>query len=125
MSGFNTRNDAKWNIFQARNLISYLTPLLQKEGYEVGLTGSVLYKGASNKDLDLIVYPHKVRPFEDFDRAAQVLFLAGLTCVYNAVEVKKGRQAKAKQRNIAYVPDPKHVEVWTWQGKRVDIFFMK
>jgi len=125
MSGFNTRNDAKWNVFQARNLISYLTPLLQKEGYELGLTGSVLYKGASNKDLDLIVYPHKARSSEDFDRAAQVLFLAGLTCVHNAVEVQKGRQVQAKRRNTVYTPDTKHVEVWDWQGKRVDIFFMK
>lgn len=98
---------------------------MQQNGYEIGLTGSVLYKGASIKDLDLIVYPHKTTVYEDFDRAAQALFLAGLTCIHNAEEVKAARQVKAKRWNTEYTPDSKHVEVWDWRGKRVDIFFMK
>lgn len=33
---------------------------LKEIGYHCGLTGSMLYKGQSTKDIDIIIYPHQV-----------------------------------------------------------------
>jgi predicted nucleotidyltransferase len=35
-----------------------LWPLFEKHKWHIGLTGSCLYKGYSEKDIDLIAYPH-------------------------------------------------------------------
>ena len=45
-------------------------------GAHLGLTGSCLFKGESQKDADIICYPHK--PDNPFDKAALVAAL-GLT----------------------------------------------
>lgn len=45
---------------EALTLIRELEPKFAAAGYHLGLTGSVLYKGESEKDLDLIVYAHDV-----------------------------------------------------------------
>ena len=34
---------------------------LKPIGYHCGLTGSILYKGESEKDIDIIVYPHQIK----------------------------------------------------------------
>lgn len=49
------------NIEDALTLIRELEPKFSDVGYHLGLTGSVLYKGESEKDLDLIAYPHDAR----------------------------------------------------------------
>lgn len=46
-----------WSFDEALEVIRELAPLLAKHGWGVGLTGSVLLKGSSDNDLDLIVYP--------------------------------------------------------------------
>jgi hypothetical protein len=48
-------------IEDALLLIRELEPAFAAEGYHLGLTGSVLYKGESEKDLDLIAYAHDAR----------------------------------------------------------------
>lgn len=35
-----------------------LEQIMSGNGYHIALTGSVLYKGGSNDDVDVIVYPH-------------------------------------------------------------------
>ncbi len=47
-----------WSRRQSLNLIKKLEPRLAAIGWHVALAGSVLTKGQSDKDLDLIVYPH-------------------------------------------------------------------
>ena len=49
----------KHNINEAVEICTYLEPILAKVGYHCGLTGSCLYKGGSDKDIDVILYPHK------------------------------------------------------------------
>jgi hypothetical protein len=51
-------NKIQWNREQAMDVIEGLEPVMSELGAHVGLTGSILYKGQSEKDLDLIIYPH-------------------------------------------------------------------
>lgn len=46
------------NLEYAVAVIRTLEPLLAAAGYHPALTGSILYKGESNKDIDVILYPH-------------------------------------------------------------------
>ena len=119
MSGFKTGDDATWTILQGRLLATYLEPILSETGFHVGLTGSTLYRGESKKDLDFIIYPHCVSPKEipNFDKASAALKRAGLERVLPADEVE------ATRRTLGSF-DTKRVEIWTWQGKRVDFFYL-
>ncbi len=47
-----------WNLDTAIPVAQLLEPIAVKHGYHIGLNGSVLYRGSSNNDLDLIVYRH-------------------------------------------------------------------
>ena len=105
----------KWTIPSARllvrSLLERLAPL-----YYVGLTGSVLRNGFSGNDLDLIVYPSSsVRQDKDF--VVQALVDAGLKRRSSREFVKAIWQRKGSD-------DEKHVEVWEYEGKKVDIFFL-
>lgn len=53
---------------EAITLCRELEVRLKDIGYHCGLTGSMLYKGKSTKDIDIIIYPHQVsqtRPMND------------------------------------------------------------
>ena len=49
------------DIQEAVKFIQWLEPQLAAKHIHCALTGSVLYKGASNNDLDVIIYPHNER----------------------------------------------------------------
>ncbi len=49
------------DLESALTLIRSLEPALAAVGYHIGLTGSVLYAGKSDKDLDLMLYPDDPR----------------------------------------------------------------
>lgn len=101
-----------WTFEQAQifsnNFRSYLKPF----GYDIGLTGSVLFRGESEKDMDVILYPMK-RKSDNFDVMYQSLTGFGLKFV------------RLPNKNLGYIDDGKHVEIWEFDGKRVDIFFLK
>lgn len=48
-----------WTLEQALKEIKNFEPKISAIGFHCALTGSVLYRGDSLKDLDLIIYPHK------------------------------------------------------------------
>lgn len=48
-----------WTLEQAIDAMRRLEAKLAPHGYHVGLIGSVLTKGKSDKDLDIVVYPHE------------------------------------------------------------------
>jgi hypothetical protein len=94
-------------------------PLLEKleamfgGKYHVALAGSVAYRGHSYKDLDVIVYPHGDDPFDHATLDA-MLVTAGLRRFYTV------EQMHARWAELQY-PSAKHVEVWFYNEKRVDI----
>jgi predicted nucleotidyltransferase len=118
MSGFETTVDRRWNFDNTtKGRISVLEKWLRKAGFSLGLTGSVLTKGESNKDLDLIIYPMEKTGRVDLSPAYEVLFAFGFARHMDRERVAAEWAKKDSQ-------DTKHVEVWTLGGKRVDIFFL-
>lgn len=103
-----------------------LTEHMMKIGYGVGLTGSVLTKGRSKKDIDVILYPYDTSKHQLPIEIAAHLELFGLSRLYDQSTVK-ARWKKLGSR------DGKHVEVWTNQRaqqegdvpRRIDFFFLR
>lgn len=91
---------------------------MQTAGYHIGLTGSVLNRGESEHDLDLILYPTStVR--QDVDALENVLKRAGLEKRFDRVFIQKVWRKKGSL-------DTKHVEAWLdTNGRRIDIFLLK
>lgn len=81
--------------------------LLKPIGYHCGLTGSTLYKGRSEKDVDIIVYPHQIS-----QQIATVIILETLGVFTRSVQ----DEASCKDKMIA---------VCEYKGMRVDLFFLK
>ena len=48
-----------WTLHEAVELVQEFEPIARTFGLHVGLTGSTLFDGASNKDVDILVYPHE------------------------------------------------------------------
>lgn len=106
-----------WTFEAALRFVRALEPLLAAAGFHVAMTGSVLNKGHSHNDLDLVLFPHDTGKVRMYDvRAA--LDLAGLSPVSSRAVV-----ATAWERLKSN--DAKHVEVWTYENKRVDLFFLR
>jgi hypothetical protein len=100
-----------WTIDQARDFCAKLHLYLIPFGYGVGLTGGVLLYGTSNKDIDVIIYPYKLITC-DFDSMYQLLPSFGLSFI------------GLPNKNLGHKDDGKHVEIWSFNGKRVDLFFL-
>lgn len=100
-----------WTLNQARNFCNRLREYLASFGYSVGLTGGALFHGESNKDIDVIIFPLK-RTSADFTSMHQSLSTFGLEFV------------RLPNNNLGYSDDGKHVEVWEFEGKRIDLFFL-
>lgn len=86
-------------------------------GYHVAMTGSVLEKGHSHNDLDLVLFPHTTGKVDMYVLRA-ALDLAGLSPVVSRATVAAAWERRKSQ-------DTKHVEVWTYDSKRVDLFFLR
>jgi hypothetical protein len=82
----------------------------------VALAGSVLTKGSSRSDLDIIIYPH-VKREHDYETLAAALRQQNMTQLHDRNVVTAAWRRKGSF-------DDKHVEVWEFQGKRVDVFFL-
>lgn len=100
-----------WTSEQAHAFCVKLHHFLMPLGYDIGLTGGVLWNGSSSKDIDIIVYPLK-RSSSDFDVMHRSLPNFGLQFV------------RLPNNNQGYADDGKKVEVWKFEGKRVDLFFL-
>ena len=104
-----------WRLDDALMLVRLLAAKLQPRYYP-GLTGSVLFKGQSDNDLDIIIFPGSSVD-QDKDFVTGVLTQMGLRRLHpKDVVHAKWRQGGSK--------DEKHVEVWAYEGKKVDVFFL-
>lgn len=103
-----------WTLEEAQALLLRLRRRLP--GYALGLTGSVLVKGSSKHDLDLIIYPRTTAK-QNIERVRSALVRAGLRLRLNHHFVKLMWKRQGSN-------DTKRVEVWEYEGKRIDIFFL-
>lgn len=78
-------------------------------GFHVALTGGVLYRGSSRKDVDIVVYPHRKDGKHDKEAFLQALLAAGASNVFQT--------------------DPNHndkdVVLITFNNLRIDLFFLR
>jgi hypothetical protein len=106
-----------WTREEAIIFIRELSLKMQLAGYEIALAGGVLKKGKSSKDLDLIIFPTTTER-ANLVAARNSLRSAGLVCLMPKEEVQARWLVDHGSR------DKKHVEVWRYKGKRVDLFFL-
>ncbi len=103
-----TRNESIW-------MLAALEAELKKLNAHCGLTGSVLYRGDSTKDLDVIIYPrHKNQKdhwIEDEIKSFLVKFFES--------EKMNDCSSKSQKRD-----DKKVCWLTTGSGKRIDFFFL-
>lgn len=105
-----------WRRATAISFIKRLDKHLSPK-YNVAFVGSVLQKGYSAKDLDIIIFPHSTEDC-NLEEAKSLLVSFGLTERISR-ETLQGYWRRMGSH------DCKHVEVWRVErtGKRVDIFF--
>lgn len=114
-----------WKREEALVFVAMLSEVARSAGYSIGLTGSVLTRGWSMKDLDVIVFPHGRLSEGEQGPALSALYKAlknfGMSCRETVDQVHKRWRAKG---NL----DEKHVEVWSapmaFRLARVDLFVM-
>lgn len=106
----------KWTLEEAQTFLRNLSGHIATSGYEVALAGSVLKKGSSEKDLDVVLFPKTTarynrrvlyRMLEDF----------GMVRQYTVEEVQRAWRLQGSM-------DTKHVEIWKFDSRRVDLFFL-
>ena len=95
-------------------LEKFLSGLTDEGGYHCALGGSVLHKGHSNKDLDVIVYPH------DFQKR----FGLQTEDVWSAITGYFAPTACGKVNKSKYRDDKDVRWLTTQDGKRIDFFFL-
>lgn len=96
-----------------RRLNKHLTPI----GYVVALTGSVLIKGKSYKDLDLVVFPLSTVKTDEL-LLRHTLMNFGIRPWIPVEEVHERWRKLGSE-------DTKHVEIWRFGIRRIDLFFLK
>ena len=106
-----------WTLQEALLLIKDLQMPLKNAGFGIALAGSVLLEGESKNDLDLILFPQDTSSV-NIEKARLVLQNGGMVPLWYRHEI-------AEFWFRAGSSDTKHVEVWAWNGHRVDIFFLR
>ena len=100
-----------WSLAEAMSFAKSLHEFVFPLGFGIALTGSVLTKGFSEKDIDLVVYPLK-KISSDYKGLLENLPKFGLTYI------------RLPNKNLGYQDDGKNVQVWEYDNKRVDLFFL-
>lgn len=104
----------EWTIEDALVLIREIAPKLKKVGWYPSLAGSVLMKGYSDKDLDIVMIPHTLAE-QNVELLRDVLYDLGWKCRVRAHNMVKFWREKGGT-------DSKHVDVWLLpDGSRVDV----
>lgn len=96
-------------IDMVRNIEDALAPV----GYHVGLRGSILLKGESENDLDIVVYPHDSTNLAEFARHC-TLDRLGMRLVRTVEQTHAHWRKKGSS-------DEKRIEIWDWNGVVVDV----
>ncbi len=102
-----------WRLEQALEVVRNLNAHLEPLGFHTGMTGGVLFRGESSKDLDLIVYCRGSGG--DPRRSIPHLREFGLTFTRTPNWREYGDRPESG----------KDVEIWEMNGCRVDFFFLK
>jgi hypothetical protein len=108
-----------WTRDLAFDFIARAIPVMKDAGYACALAGSLLIKNESQKDLDLdlVLFPYD-NTKSRVDDALEALRSLGMACVFDVAFV---HEKWANQGST----DRKHVEVWEYDGHRIDVFWLE
>jgi hypothetical protein len=106
-----------WTLGDATVFVRALSDVLKFAGYEVALGGSVLKNGRSMNDLDVILFP-RTTVSQDLEAAAKAMKEWGMTKRHDKDFVQRVWRKQGSK-------DEKHVEIWEYKDKRVDLFFLR
>jgi len=106
-----------WELSELLEFLSKIRPSLSRAGFEIGVTGSVLFEGKSEHDGDVILYPRDASSF-DLSLLYTVLGQLGLNPEFSHADLLKIWRTQKSN-------DVKHVEIWSYQGKRLDLFILR
>lgn len=109
--------DYHWKLEEAVAFAQHLQPFAFGAGFHVGLLGSVLTKGESQKDLDILLYPHTTAKV-DLEGLYRAMVEAGMKRI---VPFSNVCRVRAQVQSF----DTKHVEVWEHNRRRIDVFFLR
>ena len=110
-------NLSHWSIEKAVEFLNTIRGPIHNAGFDLGITGSVLFSGTSNNDLDIIIYPLDASKYN----------LQDLYSVLNGLNMHQEKSYKDildtwyKKGSF----DIKHVEKWSYDGKHIDLFFLR
>jgi hypothetical protein len=102
-----------WDLKEGIKLIREIEEIMSQFQYHCALTGSVLYKGKSGKDLDVILYPHST----DKTLKEKALLKILESIKFTIIEDRTETHSRYGDDKIVYRTE--------YDGKRVDIFIMK
>jgi hypothetical protein len=108
----------RWSLEQGVGLARAIQAAVEPLGAHVGLLGSVLTKGSSEKDLDVLIYPANASTPPTRESLHDALKGIGMRLIGDEAWIKKRWAA-------AGGTDTKSVEFWIFRGgKRVDVFYL-
>ena len=98
-----------WTLVEGVTLIGELKEAVESKGFSIALTGGVLFRGWSAKDIDLVFYPLGTAPKADYCEVLEVI--RGKLGFSSAVAVNHPNDVKL----VISVKDDRK--------KRIDLFF--
>jgi hypothetical protein len=108
----------KWVLDDGLALVRQLHAPLKEAGWAIALGGSVLIKGESLKDLDVLIHPYDTSEPSNVALVHTVLKSCGGTLTRTAAEITAGWRLKGSY-------DLKYVEAWSFRRRRVDVFYLR
>lgn len=124
-SKFKADMDPHITLEQAVSLIREFEPILNGYGIHSALTGSVLYKGLSLKDFDIILYPRN--PDTNSLKINDVRTIL-INIGFNPVLINGGSGMRFNKRTNVFSPSggesngKRVVDIYEYKGYRVDVF---
>jgi predicted nucleotidyltransferase len=106
----------KISLEKAIEIVREIEQNLSPFGYHCGLTGSTLYKGESEKDIDIIVYPHQV---------SETIPLNSVVEASGVESSMYSTNGHLKPKEISPSTTDKLVVVGTYKGYRIDLFILQ
>ena len=106
-----------WTLSELLDFLTTIRPHIRRAGFELGVTGSVLFEGKSDHDGDVVIYPSDASSF-DLCVLYSALEQLGLNLEFSHAEILKLWRGQKSN-------DIKHVEVWSYKGKRLDLFIFR
>lgn len=104
------QEEYKYTTQDALDICVNLEPIMASIGYHCGIGGSLVYRGWSNKDIDIIIYTHQSDA--DCDRSK----------IVNVLRSEGFKEPSDDFNASTMIPD-----VWSAEdntGRRIDFFFM-